>query len=212
MTVMQTLEKTATTQQYSIQQEPEGSGVREELDLSPLLGNRLCLILDNQVSSEVAVEMEKVFLELPFFLNDIDRADTAHVRHLVHHFESEELATNKVIQFIAERTQLALANKGVKVGNLRRAYVNLNLFGDHQFAHYDGPEWTALLFICGEWQSDWGGEFLVYPQDGQQGIAAAIEPKPGRLVVFDGELLHRGGCPSKRFDGPRMTLALKFSK
>ncbi|NJN24372.1 MAG: hypothetical protein HC810_08315 [Acaryochloridaceae cyanobacterium RL_2_7] len=173
MTVMQILDQTSTTQYDSMQQASAESGAREDLDLSPLLGNRLCLILDNQVSSEVAVEMEKVFLELPFFLNDIDRADTAHVRHLVHHFDSEELSANKVIQFIAERTQLALTNKGIQVGDLRRAYVNLNLFGDHQFAHYDGPEWTALLFICGEWQSDWGGEFLVYPQDGQQGIAAA---------------------------------------
>lgn len=186
------------------------SGVR---DYSPWLDGRLCLVVDDQVAPPVAAEMERLFGNLPFTLTDVDRPDTAHVRHFVHRFgrpEGEE--PNRVVAFVVERARALLAQRGIQAGTLARAYVNLNLHGDHQFAHRDGVEWTALMFVCSQWQPDWGGVFQIYPDDGSSGLSIAIEPRPGRLVLFDGELLHRGGAPSRRFDGPRMSLAVKLAK
>jgi hypothetical protein len=179
-------------------------------DLSSVVG-ALCLVLDGQIRPALFDQVEGTFGSLPYILHDTDRPDTAHARHLVHRF-ADGGATNRVVAFVEERARHALQRLGLSAGPLQRAYVNLTLHGDHQYAHVDGDEWTALLFLCREWHTDWGGELLFYPNDGPAGLAVGVEPRPGRLVLFDGQLLHRGGCPTRRCDGPRMTLAVKLAK
>jgi len=38
----------------------------------------------------------------------------------------------------------------------------------------------------------------------------AIEPKPGRIVLFPGEIPHRAGCPSRACFVHRLTIGHKF--
>jgi hypothetical protein len=39
-----------------------------------------------------------------------------------------------------------------------------------------------------------------------------VAPRPGRLVIFDGALVHRVGVPSRECYVPRITVAFKFAR
>lgn len=96
----------------------------------------------------------------------------------------------------------------------RRAHVNCHAYGDHRHPHIDMPPAgargiTALYFVNPRWDVDWGGE-LVFFEAGEPSIA--IHPAPGRLVVFDGTLLHRGGVPARDAGQRRYTLAIKLAE
>ncbi len=61
---------------------------------------------------------------------------------------------------VAELAREFLCDRGIAVGQIYRIYLNVNLFGDFQFAHTDGNGWTALLFANKRWDEDWGGEIV----------------------------------------------------
>ena len=156
------------------------------------------------------------FRSLPYNLGDYDRDDTKTIRHLVHVFDSEEIEATPIIKAIIHAVQELAESQGIKVKKVARVYANFNLHGDYQFAHDDGDVWTALVFVNASWNEDWGGELLLYdgtfapPTD--RGFAYAITPCPGRMVIFDGKIKHRGGVPSKFCVEPRISLAIKFIK
>ena len=93
-----------------------------------------------------------------------------------------------------------------------RAYVNVAHYGDMLFTHTDcapgAGEATALWYICERWDHEWGGETVFF--DSSRDARAAVSPRPGRLAVFDGELLHVGRPPNRNCYLPRYTLAIKL--
>ncbi len=95
----------------------------------------------------------------------------------------------------------------------QRAYVNSSVFGDGYYAHRDcAPHErhvTALYYANTEWQSDWGGE-TIYFNDNED-AELVVSPKPGRLVVARGAILHRGGVPTRICHEERYTLAYKLN-
>ena len=92
-----------------------------------------------------------------------------------------------------------------------RCYTNFASYGDMLFPHTDCPESrqeiTALWYICPKWKTDWGGETLFFDQFGDAVFVSS--PKPRRLVVFDGRVLHVGSPPSRICEIPRYTLVIK---
>merc|ERR1719401_3205914 len=93
-----------------------------------------------------------------------------------------------------------------------RMYTNSVMFGDAAFVHRDScePEHvTALVYPNPEWASELGGETIFYDESGE--IVEAVEPRPGRLVIFRGCILHKGSPPSRLFWGARYTTAFKFA-
>lgn len=171
---------------------------------------RRAFILDNVLDEPAADAIHKRFEQLPVTLSDTDRPDTQHVRHLKHEFDAEEWASDPVLNLLSGCARRFLRERRMACGALYRVYANFNLHGDFQFAHEDGEGWTALAFINSQWDEDWGGEFLLYPQ-GDSSFAYSIAPSPGRMVIFDGMLRHRGGVPSKLCYDPRISLAIKFA-
>ncbi|HET6603492.1 MAG TPA: 2OG-Fe(II) oxygenase [Xanthomonadaceae bacterium] len=95
-----------------------------------------------------------------------------------------------------------------------RSYVNAAFYGDMLFSHTDclpgAGELTALWYVCARWDPEWGGETLFF--DGAMDARAVVSPRPGRLVVFDGELTHVGRPPNRICTDPRYTLALKLER
>jgi len=95
----------------------------------------------------------------------------------------------------------------------QRAYVNCSVYGDAYHIHRDCPAHerhvTALYYANLEWQPDWGGETIYYNDD--EDAQFAISPRPGRLVVARGALLHRGNVPSRSCYEERYTLAYKLN-
>ena len=55
-----------------------------------------------------------------------------------------------------------------------------------------------------------GGETLFF--DSKQDAAFVVSPRPGRLCIFDGTLLHCGRPPSRICFSPRYTFAYKLER
>jgi hypothetical protein len=93
-----------------------------------------------------------------------------------------------------------------------RAYCNLTRYGDQANAHrdcpHDGRDLTCLFYANNEWEPNWGGETLFYNRQGD--TVAAVNPKPGRIVIFRGAILHRNGVPCKAAPYSRYSVAYKL--
>ena len=78
-----------------------------------------------------------------------------------------------------------------------------------QFPHHDiTPGMTWLYYSNPVWEPNWMGETTFYDSD--QEPIYAVFPKPGRVVVFAGDILHRGGVPSRECVEARRSVAFKF--
>lgn len=93
-----------------------------------------------------------------------------------------------------------------------RSYCNHACYGDMLFTHTDSRPGeqglTALWYIAPSWDVEWGGETLFF--DTSLDAQAVVSPKPGRLVIFDGSIVHAGRPPNRICHAPRYTLAYKF--
>ena len=82
------------------------------------------------------------------------------------------------------------------------------------FSHVDcvegAGELTALWYVCDQGDPEWGGETVFF--DRQRDVRAAVSPRPGRLVLFDGDILHAGRPPNRNCHAPRFTLAVKLER
>jgi SM-20-related protein len=95
----------------------------------------------------------------------------------------------------------------------QRAYVNCSVYGDAYYMHRDCAAYeqhvTALYYANLEWQADWGGETVYYNDD--EDAECVISPRPGRLVIARGAVLHRGNVPTRSCYDERYTLAYKLN-
>ena len=92
---------------------------------------------------------------------------------------------------------------------LARVHSNLHLYGDLQFPHLDLKGGvTAVYFANPEWEEKWQGETIFY--DDRREPLYALAPRPGRLAVFQADILHRAGVPSRECFRPRISVAFKF--
>ncbi len=143
--------------------------------------------------------------------SEIARPDTADYRHWATEIALDALQT---MPFFAP-TMIALADfMPTQRYRAYRSYVNVAHYGDMLFSHTDAHpgagELTALWYICDHWDHEWGGETMFY--DDTRDVRAAVTPRPGRLAIFDGELLHAGRPPNRNCYVPRYTLALKLER
>lgn len=183
----------------------------QDFETIPVPGRKIPLfVVDDRIDADACDELFQAYARLPYAFIDTDRDATSEIKHLVHRFEPERLKDNWLVTPIVELTDTLMRETGLAHRGLERVYANFNLFGDFQLAHDDGHCWTALVYLNARWEDDWGGETLFYPPNTAHAIA--VPPKPGRIVVFDGEILHRGGVPSKLCIGPRITLAVKYQR
>jgi Rps23 Pro-64 3,4-dihydroxylase Tpa1-like proline 4-hydroxylase len=94
----------------------------------------------------------------------------------------------------------------------QRAYVNNSVYGDMYYVHRDcsapRKHVTALYYANMEWQPDWGGETIFYNDENEAEVV--VSPKPGRIVVARGAILHRGTVPTRACHEERYTIAYKM--
>jgi len=94
----------------------------------------------------------------------------------------------------------------------QRAYVNHSVYGDIYHMHRDWPAGskhvTALYYANAAWEPDWGGETIFFNDANDAEVV--VSPRPGRLVVSRGAILHRGTVPTRDCTVPRFTLAYKL--
>ena len=149
--------------------------------------------------------------DLPFVRTEYDTEQSRDVLHLNFEFDLEALLANPVFCLlrdgIAARTRELFP---VRLLTLKRVHCNNHPYGDMQFSHTDlVPGVTSLYFANAEWPDEWQGETIFYDRSGEPRYAVA--PRPGRVVIFPGDLLHRGGVPSRACKVARLSLAFKFA-
>lgn len=95
-----------------------------------------------------------------------------------------------------------------------RSYCNHAAYGDMLFTHTDARPGegglTALWYVAPLWDVEWGGETLFF--NSSMDAEVAVSPRPGRLVIFDGSIVHVGRPPNRICYAPRYTLAFKFDR
>jgi hypothetical protein len=99
----------------------------------------------------------------------------------------------------------------------KRVYVTESRYGENTLIHadwWDGKKKrdlgvTATIFLNPVWKREWGGELLFF--DKSQEAMHCVAPKPGRLLLFPSNSLHRGGVPSRLFYDTRRTLVAMFA-
>lgn len=104
--------------------------------------------------------------------------------------------------------------------NLNHIQLNLQTMGLNGTAHYDGTnkDYTLMVFINYKWNKEWGGEFQllesIFEEDlnpnfldieslknsnHTETILKSIDYKPGRIILFPGDIAHRGLAPNKPY-------------
>jgi hypothetical protein len=90
-----------------------------------------------------------------------------------------------------------------------RAYVNHSVYGDAYFMHRDLSAVTVLYYANLVWEPDWGGETIYF--DDNNDARVVISPRPGRVLVSRGAILHRANVPTRDCQEERLTIALKLA-
>jgi hypothetical protein len=66
--------------------------------------------------------------------------------------------------------------------------------------HVDPGDKTLMVFFNYKWDKEWGGEFqLLEKSNKDYKIVKNIEYVPGRVILFDGNIPHRGLAPTEPY-------------
>jgi len=110
----------------------------------------------------------------------------------------------------AWRRTLALLPRDALTVN---AYINGYTYGTDGYPHREvthpraAEQCSILVYCCPRWEPAWGGETVFFDEDGD--ISAAILPRPGRVLVFRGNVLHVARAPSRFCPIERRVLVFK---
>ena len=140
----------------------------------------------------------------------VNRADRKLAPLLSKSFSPSELAESRVLTHLNSVVYAQLSRHGYAAGPLVSAQVNFDTYGERQLTHADGDVVTALFFANPEWNPDWLGETFFYDSTEVE-VLAAVTPRPGRLVLFDGRIPHRGGVPLRSCFLPRVVVVFKWA-
>ena len=120
-----------------------------------------------------------------------------------HNKRSFKLLSSEINNIVLEKFPIPLT--------LGQCYVNYSTSDSLDRFHVDQihPLPTVLYYANHSWEFNWGGETLFLNEQGSE-IVAAVIPKPGRIVIFDGNIGHSARPPSILASCARMTVALKY--
>lgn len=167
-------------------------------------------VVDSLLSDGELSELYSRLIRSDFQRTESDRDDTAEYKTWARNLPNQIAARMAVYSRSVEAVSQFATSDEV---TLHRAYCNATLFGDMLFSHDDcGVDvpgyYTALWFVCEEWDKDWGGETVFF--NNEDDAEFAVSPRPGRLALFDGRIRHCGRAPNRICYATRLTLAFKF--
>lgn len=166
-------------------------------------------VYDDLVPLDAVRELTNAFMAGAFVCDEVARPDTYAARHWQLGIGAEVWPRLCVYAPTLEVLRGFPGGSGYRI---QRVYCNCSSYGDMLFTHTDVAEGkrgiTALWYVAPRWDVEWGGETLLY--DRQRDAVACVTPRPGRLAIFDGSILHAGRPPNRICYAPRYTLAFKF--
>ncbi|MCX2431628.1 2OG-Fe(II) oxygenase [Pedobacter sp. GR22-10] len=94
---------------------------------------------------------------------------------------------------------------------LYRSYINMTHYGDMEYPHKDCSDeendLTIVYYVNEIWDYIWGGETIFYSEKDPRVL---VLPKPGRFVLFHGNIEHMGSIPTRECTTSRFSFALKY--
>ena len=91
-----------------------------------------------------------------------------------------------------------------------RGYINAWKCDDVSLPHHDGNHTTCVIYCNRDYDVKYGGETIFYDND--EDVVAAVSPKPGRAVFFNGWMLHKAGSFNRMYQHDyRYTIAYKLT-
>jgi len=184
-------------------------GPKVRLVKSASVDGRLLFVIDGAVPEEVCSDLFECLQNDAFRRTEFARPDTWEFRHHVVEYNLGKLRHTALFSLVGRLVKLLFPGTTLEA---YRIYTNAVMFGDAAFVHRDSDQRThvtALVYPNPEWSSELGGETIFYDESGE--IVEAVEPRPGRLCLFHGSILHKGSPPSRLFWGSRYTTAFKFA-
>jgi hypothetical protein len=175
-----------------------------EIDERPLI------LIDGLFQADFIKLFDHFLRTLRFSLADYDVEDSRHVLHWIHEFSLEDVTRDPLLSFVYSRISSAAEAACPKPRiELKRVHCNTSLYGDMQLPHQDlTPGVTWLYYANPVWPLSWMGETIFYDSRGEP--IYAVFPKPGRVVVFAADIVHRAGVPSRECVEARRSIAFKF--
>lgn len=168
--------------------------------------DEICVYDDIFLKEEVEKMRELLLYECPFVYGVGDYPNLPPTGMTYEFTRSDTLPVK--VKDMLNSLILKIFEKNEKIKNKRLYVVRSNLFipGENPYFHPDGEDKiTCLYYINPEYDLNEGGEtqFLIDNE------IKGIRPKMGRLVIFDGSIIHR--ATSFRTH-PRLTIAITFYK
>lgn len=169
-------------------------------------------VFDDLVEPREIAALTTAFDNGAFTRNEVARPETAQYKHWALNV-ALDVAQGLPLHAAMLEAVASIAPAGVRY-RAYRSYCNHAAYGDVLFTHTDAlpgsHELTALWFVAREWHLEWGGETLFF--NAEQDAECVVSPRPGRLCVFDGSILHCGRPPSRICFSPRYTFAFKLER
>ena len=164
---------------------------------------------DGLLSAADQKQLHEILLRSAYTFSEIARPDTAAYRHWAVDIPLDSAGRMPIL---APAMAAIEAFQPGQRFRLYRCYVNVAHYGDMLFSHEDclpgAGELTGLWYLCDRWDHEWGGETVFF--DAAKEVRAAVQPRPGRFALFNGEITHAGRPPNRICLEPRFTLAMKF--
>ena len=161
-----------------------------------IIDSKKIFVIDNVLGKE----------ELKILFKEIQKGHWQRGQH-----NSKETSKNKfwtyywepnsaVCNFLFDRMRPFLKScfKSNKSYQVHMSYANSNFYGDSLYPHKDSDivgRVSGLYYLNPEWKLNWGGETIFYNSKNQAEFC--VSPSPGKLVLFESDILHRGSVPDK---------------
>lgn len=98
----------------------------------------------------------------------------------------------------------------------KRVHTNIQFFGQESTFHQDsdkresGKDWSFLIFVDSDWNSEHGGDFICELENGKYKNIPFI---PNNGALFNSALQHRGAAPNSLcLYKPRKTIQFLFEE
>ncbi len=172
-------------------------------------------VFDGLFDPQAILRFHHSMLIANFSCLQASKEETRKFKEWVASFDVDDFAEHWLAQ-ACEKILNEMPETSGKTYRLRRVFCNLFSFGSYTFSHNDSGsqhdadgEISFLYMVNHEWDHEWGGETIIFNDQGEPQICVGV--KPGRLVVFDGAIIHRAGVPTRYCDEHRLTFSLRFA-
>lgn len=93
-----------------------------------------------------------------------------------------------------------------------RIYANAHTYGNEGYLHKDhdkaNQSLTVIYYAHSFWAINWTGETIFY--DDSYNSIKSVYPKPGRVVIFPGDIPHVARSPSREATELRISIVFKL--